>query len=139
MTVLIDTNIALDVLLERRPFYQEALRIMVLSEKKLIQSYLSATAITDVYYFTNKQLQDKATALALLKNLLQTVSPAAVSNENIYQALDLDWSDFEDSVQYVTGRSIAADYIITRNPRDFSRSTIAIVTPTQFLDSITAN
>jgi IS30 family transposase len=104
----------------------------------LIQSYISATAITDVYYFTNKQLQDKASSLALLKNLLQTVSPATVSNENIYQALDLDWSDFEDSVQYVTGCSIAADYIITRNPRDFPQSTITIVTPTQFLDSITA-
>jgi predicted nucleic acid-binding protein len=136
MTVLLDTNVALDVLLERQPFCAEARRIIVLSEKRIIESYVSASAITDIYYLTHKHYQDRTAALALLKNLLQTINPATVSNESVYEALNLEWSDFEDAVQYVVGASISADYLITRTPQDFSQSVIAVATPTQFLNII---
>ena len=63
----------------------------------------------------------------------------AVTDSNIYQALDLDWDDFEDSVQYMVGESFAADYIVTRNTKDYSSGSIPAVTPEEFLqaDSVT--
>jgi predicted nucleic acid-binding protein len=137
MNVLIDTNIALDVLLQRVPFVAEASKIMVLSEKGIIDSYISVSAITDIFYIIKKACKDTALALQLIKDLLKTVSPATVTDDNIYQALDLDWDDFEDAVQYTAGEGINAEYIITRNPTDFVKSTIVVVAPGEFLAKVT--
>ena len=84
MTVLIDTNVILDVLLRREQFLEKSASIMLLSEKKIIDGYVSASAVT---------------------------------GGEIYRAIDLNWSDFEDAVQYTTGEHIQADYIITRDTR----------------------
>jgi predicted nucleic acid-binding protein len=134
MKVLIDTNIVLDVLLNRQPYCQDAAKIVVLSEKEIIESYVSASAITDVYYITQKEYKNRQTTIDLIKKILEVISVATITGNDIYQALDLEWNDFEDSVQYIVGESIAADYIITRNTADFSNSTIKIVTPEQFLN-----
>jgi predicted nucleic acid-binding protein len=137
MNILIDTNIALDVLLQRTSFVTEASKIMVLSEKGIIDSYISVSAITDIFYIIQKAYKDTARALQLIKDLLKTVSPATVTDNNIYQALDMDWNDFEDAVQYTAGVGINAEYIVTRNPDDFVKSTIAVVTPGEFLAKVT--
>ena len=73
-----------------------------------------------------------------MKKLLKTVRIAAVTEGCIHEALDINWSDFEDSVQYVAGQEISAEYIITRNPKDFSASQITVITPDGFLDLITS-
>jgi hypothetical protein len=70
----------------------------------------------------------------LIKKILEVISVATITGNNIYQALDLGWNDFEDSVQYIAGESISADYIITRNGDDFNNSTIKTVTAEQFLN-----
>ncbi|MDR1955947.1 MAG: hypothetical protein LBQ30_03750 [Treponema sp.] len=57
----------------------------------------------------------------------------------MYEAWDSEWDDFEDSIQYIAGKSISAAYIITRNKADFRNSTIEIVTPEQFINIITDN
>ncbi|MDR1175146.1 MAG: PIN domain-containing protein [Treponema sp.] len=134
MKALIDTNIVLDVLLNRQPYCQEAAKIIVLSEKKIIESYVSASAITDIFYITQKEYKNKQVTIDLIKKILAVISVATITGNNIYQALDLGWNDFEDSVQYIVGESISADYIITRNVDDFDNSTIKIVTPEQFLN-----
>ena len=72
---------------------------------------------------------------------MQVFLPATVTGDNIYQALDLKWDDFEDSVQYIVGEGLAVDYIITRNAQDFSNlrsyaGSIKVVTPEQFLKTI---
>jgi predicted nucleic acid-binding protein len=134
MKVLIDTNIVLDVLLNRQPYCQDAAKIIVLSEKEIIESYVSASAITDIYYITQKEYKNKQITIDLIKKILEVISVATITGNNIYQALDLGWNDFEDSVQYVVGESIATDYIVTRNVNDFDNSTIKIVTPEQFLN-----
>jgi predicted nucleic acid-binding protein len=136
MKVLIDTNIVLDVLLNRQPYCQDAAKIIVLSEKEIIESYVSASAITDIYYITQKEYKNKQVAIDLMKKILEVILVATITGNNIYRALDLGWNDFEDSVQYIVGESISADYIITRNLDDFNNSTIKIVTPEQFLNII---
>jgi predicted nucleic acid-binding protein len=134
MKALIDTNIVLDVLLNRQPYCQNAAKIIVLSEKKIIESYVSASAITDIYYIMQKEYKNKQITIDLMKKILEVILVATITGNNIYQALDLGWNDFEDSVQYIVGESISADYIITRNLDDFDNSTIKIVTPEQFLN-----
>jgi len=136
MNVLIDTNVILDILLQREPHYKDAAKINVLSEKGYIRSYISASAVTDIFYIAKKELKDTDTAFGLLKNLLKTIRVASVTENNIVEALNLKWGDFEDSVQYVAGKSIFAEYIITRNPQDFSKSQIKTVLPKKFLDRI---
>jgi len=136
MKVLIDTNVILDFLLRREPYYVNAAKINILSEKEFICGYISASAVTDIFYVAKRELKNKDTVLALIKNILKTTHIVAVRESSIYEALDLEWSDFEDSVQYTAGQSISVNYIITRNPKDFASGYIETVTPEEFLNKV---
>ena len=134
MKILIDTNIALDILL-KRPDYPNAYIIYSLAEKNKIACYISASAITDIFYIARKDI-GKKNAKEALKTLLQVFKPATVTASHIYEALDLEWEDFEDSVQYVVGENFPVDYIITRNISDYASGSIPAVTPEQFIKVI---
>ena len=134
---VVGRSLTLDILLRRNPHYENAARINVLSEKRHIRCYVSASAVTDIYYVAKKELKDNGIVLQLLKNLLKTTHIASVTETGIHEALELEWDDFEDSVQYVAGQSISAEYIITRNPNDFSNSQIEVLSPEEFLNHIT--
>jgi len=132
--ILIDTNVALDILLCRKD-YPNAKVVYLLAEMKRIDCYISASAITDIFFLSKNDLGKKP-AKEALKTLLQVFKPAAVTDNHIYQALDLDWNDFEDSVQYIVGESLNADYIVTRNTQDYSSGSIPAVTPEDFIQAI---
>jgi predicted nucleic acid-binding protein len=136
MKLLIDTNVVLDILLRREPHYENAAKIAVLSENNHIECYISASAATDIYYISNKELRNKDTAIALLENLLKTFRIATVSESCILEALNLKWNDFEDCVQYTAGKNINVDYIITRNTSDFSKSQIKAISSDDFMQII---
>jgi len=131
MKILIDANIALDVLLERHPFYSSGVKILGLSKGGI--ELLSASTVTDIYYIIHKQLKDKKAAISLLKILLESVNVASVTNNEIHRAFDLDWADFEDAVQFATGESIPVDYIVSRNTSDFKSTALPVVTPEKLL------
>ena len=135
MTVLIDTNVALDLLLNRQPHYENAAIIFTLSKNKLIKSYISASSITDIFYLAQKE-QGKITAKEALKRILNGFYPATVTDSDVYKAIDLDWEDFEDSVQYIVGDGLSVDYIVTRNIKDYALSPIKAVTPEQCIQII---
>ena len=139
MILLIDTNVVLDILLRREPYYVHAAKVAVLSEKGYINCYVSASAVTDIYYIAQKELKNNERIIALLTNLFETFRIALVSETCIHKALNLKWNDFEDCVQYTVGMSIDADYIITRNTKDFAAGQINAVSPEEFLDIITGN
>ena len=134
--ILIDTNVALDILLKRQD-YPNAKVVYLLAEEKQISGFISASAITDIFFLSKSDLGKKP-AKEALKSLLQVFKPAAVTDSHIYQALDMDWNDFEDSVQYIVGESFSADYIVTRNTKDYTSGSIPAVTPEEFLRAITA-
>ena len=137
MNVLIDTNVVIDVLTQREPFYEQSQLVLLASEEKFINGYISATAITDIFYIMNKSKNNKKDARELLKKLvLDTIEVATVDGSIITQALDSEWDDFEDCVQYYVGESISADYIVTRNPDDFANERIPVLTPEEFMDII---
>jgi len=135
MKVLIDTNVALDILLNRRN-YAASFTVFNFAEKSVLSGYISASAITDIFYIAEKALGKKLAKKAV-KDILQVFKPATVTDSNIYQALDFDWDDFEDAVQYIVGESISADYIVTRNNQDFTSGSIPAVTPEKFIEIIT--
>ena len=136
MNILIDTNVVLDVLLKREPFFKHSQLVLLLSEEEYINGYISASAVTDIFYVTNKYLKNKDATLAFLRNLTNTVAIAAVDSDIILDALDARWNDFEDCVQYSVSESIDADYIVTRNPNDFVNSDIPAISPEKLLDII---
>ena len=135
MKVLIDTNIVLDILLNNDAFYANSMAVFVYAEQKHLAGYVSASAVTDIYYISKKQLGKEAARNAV-KKVLSVFQPAAVTGDDIFMALDLGWRDFEDSLQYVVGEGLSVDYIITRDTQDFSSSSIAVVTPEQFIQII---
>ena len=136
MTVLIDTNVALDALLNNAGFVGKSKELIDLAEEKRFIGYISASAVTDIFYISAKKLGKKG-AKEAIKHLLQIYYPATVTDEDIYKALDLTWDDFEDSVQFTVGEGLSVDYIVTRNTQDFSSGHIPAVTPEQFMQIIT--
>jgi predicted nucleic acid-binding protein len=139
MNVLIDTNVILDILLKREPYFQDAVRVNLLSEVGHINGYMSASAVTDIYYIAKKELKDKDLVLRLISDILKTIHVASVTESNINEALNLRWKDFEDSVQYSVGKDISASYIITRNPEDFTGGAIKTLKPNELIGFIGTN
>ena len=136
MKILIDTNVVLDILLHRQPWYSNAVFIFSLAKRRFYKGYVSASAITDIFYIAKKRL-GKTAARQAIRQLLTVFSPATVTDKNIYQALNLEWNDFEDSVQFIVGKYLPVDFIITRNIQDFASASINAITPEQFIQTFT--
>jgi len=136
MKVLIDTNVVLDVLINNAVFFANSKKIFDFAEQKRITGFITASAVTDIFYIAQRKL-GKKTIKEAIKKLLKVFYPATVTDNNIYQALDLEWEDFEDSVQYIVGDGLSVDYIVTRNTKDFASSSIPAVTPEQLIKTIT--
>ena len=109
-------------------------RVIDLSATKVIEGYVSASAITDIYYLANKTIRDKNKVCSLLERLLQIVSVAGVTET--LSALKSGWNDFEDAVQYFTAQNIEVSYIITRNKKDYLSADIVVVEPEEFFNLI---
>ncbi|GHU96663.1 twitching motility protein PilT [Spirochaetia bacterium] len=137
MNILLDTNVVLDEILRREPFYNPAADIIALAKLGCFTAFMSASTVTDMYYIACKDIKDKTLVMSRLKALLKTVEIAAVTGVEIHRAVDLAWTDFEDCVQFAAGESLAVRYIITRDAEGFASSGIPVVSPEKFLDMIT--
>lgn len=129
MKYLIDTNIILDVLLRREPFYNDSANVLNLSGQKDITLYVTASSITDIYYIAYQTLRNKEEVKQMLIKLLKIVLVASVSGEEIKNALALPWKDFEDSVQYSVALLQEMDGIVTRNPNDYREAEMKVLKP----------
>ncbi|WP_298436723.1 PIN domain-containing protein [Geobacter sp.] len=114
MKVLIDTNVVLDIALNRKPFVEHAALLWRLAEQKEITACLSNTSITDVYYIINKHA-GKEKARAFIADILDTFKLADIDDEGFREALDSGMNDFEDAVQYVICTRNGCDALATRN------------------------
>jgi predicted nucleic acid-binding protein len=136
MKVFIDTDLILDVLAERRPFYETSAKIWELVESRDLRGYLSATSMTDIFYILNKQL-GKEKAYDLVNKIIMVFDITSVSQADIRKALNLGFQDFEDAVQVVCAKKIGATYLITRNTEDFQEAEgVEVVDPETFLLSL---
>ena len=125
MKILFDTNIVLDVLMDRLPYSDAASELFSKAEDGAIIGYLCGTTITTVYYLASKAV-GAARAQEEIKKLLSLFEVAPVNRHVLESALEVDFTDFEDAVIYVAACHIGADAIITRNQKDFKKSRISI-------------
>jgi predicted nucleic acid-binding protein len=133
MKVFIDTNLILDVLAERRPFYETSARIWELVESRDFKGYLSATSLTDIFYILNKQLGPEK-AYHSVNKIMMVFDITSVSQADIRKALNLGFKDFEDALQAVCAKKIGATYLITRNTEDFQQAEgVEVMDPETFL------
>ena len=135
MVLLIDANIILDVLLNRPDYVKDSAMIWKLCETEQMKGYVSTLTFANLVYIMRKQLDSEKIEDVFHKlNLIFEFADFSVSD--LTHAADLNWKDFEDAVQSVTAERIHADYIITRNVRDFSKSRVMAFTPPELLARI---
>lgn len=135
MVLLIDADIILDVLLNRQEFVTDSSMIWKLCETGKAKGYVSALTFANLVYIMRKQL-DPATIEDIFRKLNLIFDFTDFSVSDLTRAAGLNWKDFEDAVQSVTAERVHADYIITRNIRDFSKSKIIAFTPSELLARI---
>lgn len=119
MKVLIDTNIVLDLLLEREPFVEEAIALFELVEAGQVRGYIAATTITNIFYIVRKA-QGREAALQAVSRVMTGLEICAVDRATIAQALASNLKDFEDGIQFACAVLNQLDAITTRDTSDFS-------------------
>lgn len=137
MRVLVDTNVVLDVLLERRPFSEAAAQVFALVEESRIEGFLCATTLTTIDDLLGQALAP-AKAREALQRLLNLFEIAPVNRPVLEQALRSGIADFEDAVLEQAGRLVAVDAITTRNVRDFGKSTVTVFDPLELISTVKA-
>ena len=133
--MIIDTNVVLDVLLARTPFVQSASRVFALVEQSKIEASLCATSVTTVHYLLTQSLPRDEGRRAL-RGLLELFEVAPVNRPVLEGALQSKIADFENAVVEQAGRLIGAEAIITRNTKDFRRSSIKALDPAELLSAV---
>ena len=132
--VLFDSDVLLDVLAQRPPFFLLSAQALDCTTRPDIQGFVSGHAVTNIFYILRRQVGSPA-ARTILSQLLQQLQIAPVNDSVIHAALISPISDFEDAVTSEAAKAIAADIIVTRNQADFIHSTIPALLPAQFLST----
>ena len=135
MKVLIDTNIILDVLCKRPAFYEDSAKIFKLCEVKKISGVISALSIPNIMYILRKELDADKTR-EILDSLMLIFSVADLKADDLKKAADMRFKDYEDAIRSACATRIKANYIVTRNIKDFSESKVTAIKPAELLDRI---
>ena len=125
---LVDTNVALDVLLERQPHFPASAAVWTAIETATAEGYLAAHGITTIYYLAQKQLGTRR-ARRVITSLLQVFRVASIDEAVLRDALDREGSDFEDAVTAAAARFSKCDAIVTRDPKGFRAAELPVLTP----------
>ena len=130
--IILDTNIILDIALERREFFEDAKKVMILINQNGLSPFITATTITDIYYILKKSKGHQPT-IAFLSGLFNFIDIAGVTKDVVLTALTSVMTDFEDAIQVETAKLNGIDAIITRNDSDFEHSGLQVYTPDAFI------
>ena len=134
-SIFIDTNIVLDLLAHRIPFYSEAAKLFSLADKKKVKLSISALCLADIHYILSKQIPE-AEVRRILRKFKVLVNVLPMDDKITDLALNSEFRDFEDAIQYYTAIENDQDLIITRNQPDFKESKIPVMTAGEFIKSI---
>lgn len=137
MDLMLDTNILLDHIGRREPFYELSRRTCLLGIVGEARTYITANMVTDLFYLMRKDFGSRE-AQRMIEEDLSFLKVVGVSAEDVADALSQKWADFEDCLVACCAKKIGADYVITRNPKDFQRSPVKALTPQQLFDELDA-
>ncbi len=135
MKVLVDTNVILDVLCNRKEFVADSLRVFQCCEAQRITGYISALSIPNIVYIMRKEL-DPERIREILHTLTMVFSVVELREGDLLKAAELPFDDYEDTIQSVCAARVRADYIVTRNGKDFTNSPVPAISPTDLINGV---
>lgn len=135
MKVLIDTNVILDVLCGRTEFLEASSKVWKYCEVDKLTGVISALSVPNIVYILRKELDPDKTK-EIIDRLLLIFDVVELTAEDLQKAAEMKTADYEDAVQMCCAERINADFIVTRNIRDFVSSPVPAVKPSELLDRI---
>jgi predicted nucleic acid-binding protein len=134
--IFLDTNVLIDFLADRKPFSLEAAKIFNYSFKKKVTIYVAAVSYNNIYYILRQSCTHSET-IKILNELQEWTEAIDVSKDVIRKALKSEFKDFEDAIQYNCAKTLnKIDCIVTRDTKDFKKSSIPTMTPKEALTMI---
>ncbi|MCZ2393067.1 MAG: PIN domain-containing protein [Chitinophagales bacterium] len=133
--IFLDTNIVVDFLGEREGFYQSAAQVLTLADKKRMKAFTSPTTISTTFYLLSKYENTKI-ALEKIRKFKVLCSISVMDDEVIEKAINSDFKDFEDAMQYFSAVASNCDIILTRNEKDFKNALIPVINPKSYLQTL---
>ena len=137
MRVLLDTDVVLDLLLDRAGFADNAAAIWKANEQGQIDAYISAITPVNVFYIARK-IKGTEKARQAVAELLAAFHVCTLDYATLQAALSLPMTDYEDAVQLASAVSQQLDAVITRNVDDYKNATLPVLTPSEFLTRLTS-
>ena len=132
MKILVDTNVVLDVMLDREPFSLHAAKLLSKVESKKLAGFLGATTVTTIYYIARKTVGSEQARMEIDK-LFKIFEVAPINKPILESAVKSEISDFEDAVLHEAGKNVEVDAIVTRNPKDFKKGTLPVYSSEELL------
>lgn len=134
MRVLLDTNVVLDLILEREPFVNQAVTLWELHQQNKLDAYISPITLVNVFYITRK-IKDRETARQAVAKLTQGLLICPTDAQALQDALTLAFDDYEDGVQHAAAIHAGLEAIITRDTSDYHDAVLPVFTPADFLQN----
>ncbi len=133
--IFVDTDICLDLLLQRQPYYKSAAQLFTFVDKKKIEAYVSSLSFSHIHYILRHDysVNESRKVLSRFKVLTNVL---AVDDKVIELALQSDFKDFEDGIQYYTAIENNIKVLLTRKLKDYRTATIPIMTTEEYLKSL---
>ena len=135
MKILIDTNVILDVLCSRPEFLEASSRVWKYCEVGQIEGYISALSVPNIVYILRKELTPLKT-MQIIQQITMIFKVIDLRAADLKAAAKLLTSDYEDALQMCQAGRIGAEYIVTRNIRDFKDSKVPALKPSELLERI---
>ena len=133
--IFLDTNIVIDFLGEREGFYEPAAKIMTLADHKKIKVFTSPLSISNTYHLLSKYENTKS-ALEKIRKFKVLCSTSLMDDEVIEKAINSNFKDFEDAMQYFSALASHCDLIVTRNEKDFKNAMIPVMNAESYLQTL---
>lgn len=133
MRIFFDTNIFLDVLFNRQPFVMASREIVSGAIEQKYEGAISALTIVNAIYISKKYGLSQTEAKHKIATICKYLSVLDLKGNDAQECLKTNWHDYEDCIQYTSADHFSCDIIITRNPKDFAKSKIKVLTPDAFL------
>jgi predicted nucleic acid-binding protein len=130
--LLLDINVLLDVLLDREPWSEAASQLLSAIESAKIQGFVAPHTLPTIYYVM-AQSRDRSVAAAAVTDLLRILDVAPLAKADYQDALALPITDFEDAIQAAAASKLGADYLVTRNEKDFRGAAVPVSDPATVL------
>lgn len=133
MKVLIDTNVALDLMMDREPFSEDAEKVFTFCCSPLVQGFFSANSIVDMHYLLYRYAHDENYVREIIASWFEMIGIVEILPDDCRNAMVSEMDDYEDAVMVSIAQRKGFDYIVTRNVKDFSSSRVPVVTPSEFI------